>query len=150
MLPASSFLVTAFMLLTAITFLATIVVLGLGLRSRRATLTVAVVLAVWLAFTYVAASRGLVRFQPLPPTFFFFLAVALALSVGFAVSRLGGRLAAAAPLTVLVALQAFRLPLELLMHRAYEEGVMPVQMSYSGRNFDIVTGSSAIVVAIVI
>jgi hypothetical protein len=29
------------------------------------------------------------------------------------------------------------------MHRAYEEGIMPVQMSYSGRNFDIVTGITA-------
>ena len=29
------------------------------------------------------------------------------------------------------------------MHRAYVEGIMPVQMSYSGRNFDILTGISA-------
>ena len=29
------------------------------------------------------------------------------------------------------------------MHRAYIEGLMPVQMSYSGRNFDIVTGVTA-------
>jgi hypothetical protein len=47
------------------------------------------------------------------------------------------------PLAVLVGVQGFRLPLELLMHRAYAEGLMPVQMSYSGRNFDIVTGTTA-------
>ena len=29
------------------------------------------------------------------------------------------------------------------MHRAYTEGVMPVQMSYSGRNLDILSGVSA-------
>jgi hypothetical protein len=29
------------------------------------------------------------------------------------------------------------------MHRAYVEGVMPVQMSYSGRNYDIATGITA-------
>jgi hypothetical protein len=29
----------------------------------------------------------------------------------------------------------------------YERGVMPAQMSYSGRNFDIITGISAFVVA---
>ena len=29
------------------------------------------------------------------------------------------------------------------MHRAYVEGVMPVQMSYEGRNFDVVTGVTA-------
>ena len=33
------------------------------------------------------------------------------------------------------------------MHRMYEIGVMPVQMSYSGRNWDILTGASAIVIA---
>jgi hypothetical protein len=48
---------------------------------------------------------------------------------------------------VLVGFQSFRLPLELLMHEAYEAGLMPVQMSYSGLNFDIVTGASAVVVA---
>jgi hypothetical protein len=32
------------------------------------------------------------------------------------------------------------------MHRAYTEGLMPVQMSYSGRNFDIVTGLTALAV----
>jgi len=33
------------------------------------------------------------------------------------------------------------------MHRAYTEGVMPIQMSYSGRNFDILAGVTAIPVA---
>lgn len=34
------------------------------------------------------------------------------------------------------------------MHRAYVEGLMPVQMTYTGRNFDIVTGITAAMVAI--
>lgn len=36
------------------------------------------------------------------------------------------------------------------MHRMAERGIMPDQMSYSGRNFDIVTGFTAIVVALLI
>ena len=58
--------------------------------------------------------------------------------------RLGTHLATFLPLWLLVAVQGFRLPLELAMHAMYERGVMPVQMSYSGRNFDIVTGVTAI------
>ena len=54
------------------------------------------------------------------------------------------------PLAVLIGFQSFRFPLELLMHRAATEGVMPAQMSYSGRNFDIVSGISAVVVALLI
>jgi hypothetical protein len=34
------------------------------------------------------------------------------------------------------------------MHRAASDGLMPVQMSFSGRNFDILTGLFAIPVAI--
>ena len=56
---------------------------------------------------------------------------------------LGTRLIRGLPLAALVGYQVFRFPLELLMHRAYVEGIMPVQMSYSGRNFDILTGISA-------
>ena len=33
------------------------------------------------------------------------------------------------------------------MHALYERGIVPVQMSYSGRNFDILTGASALIVA---
>ena len=33
------------------------------------------------------------------------------------------------------------------MHRLAERGVMPAQMSYSGRNFDIITGATAIIVS---
>ena len=51
------------------------------------------------------------------------------------------------PLWALVAVQSFRLPLELAMHEMYERGVMPVQMSYEGLNYDVLTGSTAVVVA---
>jgi hypothetical protein len=36
------------------------------------------------------------------------------------------------------------------MHGMYTRGVMPVQMSYSGFNFDIVTGAMAIPVAVLV
>jgi hypothetical protein len=67
----------------------------------------------------------------------------LALGVGVPCSTLGTRLVRGLPLWVLVGSQVFRFPLELLMHQAYVEGVMPVQMSFSGSNYDIVTGISA-------
>jgi hypothetical protein len=71
--------------------------------------------------------------------------VGAGLAIGL--SPLGARLARALPLAALVGFQAFRLPLELVMHRAARAGVMPVQMSFEGWNFDIVTGASAVVVA---
>jgi hypothetical protein len=46
-----------------------------------------------------------------------------------------------------VAVQGFRLPLEVAMHAMYERGIMPEQMTYTGRNFDILTGIGALIVA---
>ena len=51
---------------------------------------------------------------------------------------------------MLVAVQGFRLPLEIAMHALVARGIMPVQMSYSGRNFDIVTGAAAVIVAVLV
>jgi hypothetical protein len=65
-------------------------------------------------------------------------------AVALAMSPMGKQLALGLPLAALVGYQGFRVVVELLLHRAYLEGLMPVQMSYSGRNFDIVTGVTAI------
>lgn len=113
---------------------------------KRATLAGVIVVA-WVAVTGMLAARGLLRFDSVPPTMFVAIIITLVGSILLARSRLGVGMARAVPLTVLVAWQAFRLPLELLMHRAYSEGLMPVQMSYNGLNFDIATGASAIGVA---
>jgi hypothetical protein len=53
----------------------------------------------------------------------------------------------ATPIVWLVGFHGFRLPLELLMHQAARDGTMPEQMSYSGLNFDILTGVSALLLA---
>jgi hypothetical protein len=103
--------------------------------------------ALWLALTASAAASGVLRFTGTPPTMGLLMASVLALALGIGLSGVGKRLAAGLPLAALVGVHAFRLPLELLMHRAFEEGVMPGQMSYTGRNFDIVTGITAIGVA---
>jgi hypothetical protein len=76
------------------------------------------------------------------------LLASLALGPIIARSMAGDRLARGLPLAALVGLQSFRFPLEMLMHQAAETGVMPVQMSYAGLNFDIVTGITAALLAV--
>lgn len=118
--------------------------------TRRATLVAAAGTVVWLAVTFLAAESGRLRFAPAPPTMIPLLIGVFAIGIGVAVSGAGRRLAAGIPLAVLVGVQGFRLPLELMMHRAWEEGLMPEQMSYSGLNYDILTGITALVVAILL
>jgi hypothetical protein len=104
--------------------------------------------ALWMGLTATVATTGaLARFDARPPPILVLFVGVFAVSGAVSFSRLGGLLARGLPVAVLVAAQSFRLPLELLLHEAAREGVMPVQMSFAGWNFDIVTGASAVVVA---
>jgi hypothetical protein len=106
--------------------------------------------AIWIGLVSALSFSGLLLPRGRPPLPFVLLLISvIALGVRFARSAIGSRLAAGAPLASLVGFQAFRFPLEIAMHRAYTEGLMPVQMSYSGLNFDIVTGVTALVLGIV-
>jgi hypothetical protein len=115
--------------------------------ARRAAAVAGVGTALWLGLTGALGAAGALRFDTTPPTAMLAITAMWILAVALGVSRVGERLAMGLPLAALVGAQGFRLPLEMLMHRAYAEGVMPVQMSYSGWNFDIVTGASALAVA---
>ncbi len=104
-----------------------------------------------MSITWAAAQSGILRnWDQTPPPFAFLVLAIVVLATAIAWSPLGRRLARFIPLWILVAVQAFRLPLELAMHEMYERGIMPEQMSYSGLNFDIVTGATAIVVSAVV
>ena len=115
---------------------------------RHAVLITVVVSVVWMTAAWRAGESGVLRmWDATPPPFALLVVGILGLTVAFACTRYGRRLALGLPLWALVGIQGFRLPLELAMHAMYERGVMPEQMSYSGRNFDIITGITALVVA---
>jgi hypothetical protein len=115
--------------------------------ARRAGFVAAGGAALWMAATDRIARVGLLRRWDLTPPPFALLVLAIAIvAAAIAFGPVGRRLTRL-PLWVLVAVQGFRFPLELAMHHAYERGIMPVEMSYSGRNFDIITGLSAFIVA---
>ena len=116
--------------------------------ARRDTVLAAIATTVWLTATVALAASGRLSFTSRPPTAGVLIVVSVVLAFAVGTSRLGSRLATGIPLAALIGVQAFRFPLELMLHRAYREGLMPVQMSYSGFNFDILTGLSAIVVAL--
>jgi hypothetical protein len=123
--------------------------LGEEPAARRIAVLITVVAALaWMGSTWVMAAQGTFRrWEWRPPAIFFLVVGVVLLAAAIASGSYGRRLAAGLPLWVLVGIQGFRLPLELAMHEMYERGVMPPQMSYSGRNFDIVTGATALAVA---
>jgi len=120
---------------------------GHAASARRTAVLAAGGTLVWMGATLAAADRGVfLDWHRTPPPFALLVAAIVLLGAGIAFSPLGARLARL-PLWALVAVQAFRLPLEIAMHALVSRGIMPEQMSYSGRNFDVLTGAAAIVVA---
>ena len=123
--------------------------LGEGDATRRRALAITAATSVlWLAATWLAAETGVFReWDATPPPFAVLVLAIFGVTFSLACTGYGRRLSKGLPLWALVGVQAFRYPLELAMHAMAERGVMPDQMSYSGRNFDIVTGVTAVVVA---
>jgi hypothetical protein len=128
-----------------------VVLVGLGVlreAGRRRALLFALGSAAWLAFAAALGLSGfLTDFGGMPPRLLLLLGPTVALPFLLAFSHVGTKLVDA-PVALLIGFQAFRLPLELVMHQAAREGTMPTQMTYTGSNFDIVTGVSAILVAL--
>lgn len=114
----------------------------------RATVLAAMGTAAWMGLTATIAAQGTFReWNRVPPSIAVLVLLITVISGRLAFGGVGRRLAEQIPLWILVGIQGFRFPLELAMHGMYERGIMPEQMSYSGRNFDILTGISAIAVA---
>jgi len=118
------------------------------LGSERSVFRAFVAVGCWMAFTAaLAVSDVLSDFDRRPPLLPILVAISFALAIAIAFSRFGTRVMEGTSLAWLIGFQGFRLPLELVMHRAAEEGVMPIQMSFAGQNLDIISGATALLVA---
>ncbi len=107
------------------------------------------ILLVYIAVPGLLARMGVLdRYNPPPaPALLLLLGLAL-LTIAVVFSPIGERLAGGVAVGAVVALQAFRIPVELVLQRLYLEGAVPVQMTYSGRNFDVITGITGLVLGI--
>jgi hypothetical protein len=92
-----------------------------------------------------------VRLDTLPPPFVVMnltiLSIVLVIGMGYA-NQLGNMLVKSIQIETLVALQIFRLPLELLMLRAAYLQIMPMEFSMMGYNLDVLTGLGALLISI--
>jgi hypothetical protein len=119
-----------------------------AIKARRRALAIAGALWLWLALTALLAARGFfAEFQAMPPRLLLVLAIPLAVLLVLARSRVVGALLDATPPAWLVGAQAFRIVVEIVLWRLVEEGVAPHLMSFTGRNFDILVGLTAPIVA---
>ena len=110
--------------------------------------TAALVIGIWLALTLAVAASGILRdFTRFPPRVMLLVVSALILTAGLAFSRVGARLAQSTPLYWLIGYQAFRIAVEIFLAWGAHSGIVPPQMTIEGRNWDLVTGLTAIATA---
>lgn len=111
-----------------------------ALPARGAVIGAAVILLLYLVLPGILAGTGRLNDYGPPPTFFMVMGLLTLVTVVTAFSDVGSRLIMSLGLPLIVGYQFFRVAVEILLHRLYLEGVIPEVMTYSGRNFDILTG----------
>lgn len=145
--PASASSVLAFVVIVAAVLVAFISGVCHAYRDRRPARARIIALAfIYLILLGVAVGTGALVALPMSGLPFFFGTV-LIVTLLVGLSPVGARLAAAVPIAALVGFQAFRLPLELVLHGWAEQGTIPATMTWSGQNWDIVSGVAALVAA---
>lgn len=98
----------------------------------------------WLAALAAVVKSGRLEGDPRRVMFFMAMVNLVSLAVGFSPV---GRWLSLLPVAWLVAFQGFRLPLELVLHSWVKQGVIPATMTWTGRNWDIVSGVLALLLA---
>ena len=123
--------------------------MGLSLDvARKRTLLLAAVLLLWTAFVSLLSLQGILSdFESRPPKLFLVLLVTFVVVVVLMTRPSFRRFLAHVPPSWLIYLQVFRVPVELFLWLLFLEGLAPVQMTFEGRNLDVLTGLTAPVAA---
>lgn len=144
--PANPASLAAFVAIVVAVAGAIVWAIGYAFKSPRAAGLAALALAAWLAALSALAQSGRMVSLPLNGLPLFFGPIVL-FWTALGLSAVGRRVAATVPLALLVGFQAFRLPLELVLHAWAQQGTIPETMTWTGQNWDIVSGTLALVAA---
>jgi hypothetical protein len=126
-----------------------VVVVGLLARylAGRARLGAIAVFVLWVLYTGVLGYTGVVASKS-PPGPVFLLVPTAAFIAAFVVRHSGVRsFALSVPVELLLALQSFRVIVELALYELNQHRLVPRAMTFEGGNLDILIGASAPLVA---
>jgi hypothetical protein len=136
-----------------LTYLVFVVVAVIGISAAmlplRTAFAIIAGLAVWLGYVGLFSSLGYMRDASLRPPGIVWVVGPVVLFVVFVVvrSNIGARVAAAIPLWLILGFESFRIGVELLIHRLWEDGLVPKLLTYAGGNVDMFVGLSAPIIA---
>ena len=102
----------------------------------------------WPALILAVSASGFFEdFSSFPPRFVIVLVVPMITIISTVLSKPAKELLLFIPARNIVRLQVFRIFVELLIWAAFAQNALPEQMTFEGRNFDILSGIGGIVAA---
>jgi hypothetical protein len=119
-----------------------------GWKARRRRMIVFITgsaIIVWMLILAVLSAKGFFAdFSLLPPRPALAMLLPLPFVLLFTVSKRGTRVLQSVPGHWLVFMQSFRIFVEILLWLTFLAGKLPVQMTFDGRNFDVISGILAL------
>lgn len=114
-------------------------------RRKRIMLVAIIIIIGWSALLTVLSLNGFFSdFSKFPPRPALVLLAPLPFVLIFAFSKTGKQILQNIPPHWLVLMQAFRIFVELLLWLDYIKNMFPIQMTFEGRNIDVLTGLLAL------
>jgi hypothetical protein len=113
-------------------------------RAGRIRRNAVIVFCSWLLLNGLLAATGFYTISGLPPRPVVAAFIGASGLVYFSTTGIGRLVLKATPLHALIYFQAFRVVVEILLWAGCRQGLLPSQMTFEGRNWDIVTGLLAI------
>jgi len=154
--PTISLLFTIFVLVMVILLVVAVQTAGRQLNetakvTNRWTRNTVITLVIFFGLTGFLSFKGvLLNFERFPPpigiVIVFSSVATLILAI---VSKWGTRLAQGLSFQILIGFQVFRIIVELFLFQLQKSGVAPIQMTFEGRNWDILTGVLALLLFLV-
>ena len=107
-----------------------------------------IVLSIWILLLMVLGFSGVLNdFSSFPPRMILVLIVPMLAIVWFTATGSSDDFLSKMPAAWIVKMQGFRVIVEIFIWWAFIDKLLPIQMTFEGRNFDILVGLSAPLVA---
>jgi hypothetical protein len=131
-----------------ITFLLTVILTWLlFINATTNKKAVSTIIIVWLTITgLLAYNNFFTDTSGMPPKFTLAIAPAVILIIALLISRKGQRFTDRLDLRKLTILHVIRVPVEITLYWLAAEKAVPELMTFAGRNFDILSGISSILI----
>ena len=114
-------------------------------RRKKIMVTTIIIIICWATLLAILSFNGFFAdFSKLPPRPALALFVPLPFALIFAFSKTGKQILLHVAPHWLALIQAFRIFVELLLLAGFIKNLLPVQMTFEGRNFDVLTGLLAL------